>query len=180
MMTTNNSRQQNAGKIRAIFSAFWSRRNQRERHLLSAALGFILLVLIYLILIGPALRGRTRLQKELPSLRMQSVELQALISSTKNFSTHSVERMNSPLTKDDLEIGLKNKGLHALSTMVSGDTALVKFSSVTFSVLFDWLNEAQKTSHWQVVDVNITTAAGTAVSTDTVDATISLRQQSHE
>ena len=184
-MTTIQSNKQASGKMRAMISTFWSQRNQRERRLLSAAAGFILLVLMYVVLIDPALRGRTRLQKELPNLRLQSVELQALISTAGNLSAHPAEQTNFPLTKDDLETSLKNKGLHSQSTTVSGDTALVKFSGVAFTILFDWLNDAQKTAHWQVVEANITAVAAPAsatdkVATDTVDATITLRQQRHE
>ncbi|MGS0743506.1 type II secretion system protein GspM [Glaciimonas sp. GG7] len=165
-------------KIHAMASSFWSQRNQRERRMLSCAAAFIVMVLIYLVLIDPALKGRARLQKELPTLRSQAALLELLTikaAAVASVSTPSATPAAWPFTKAGIEASLKSKALRVQSVEQSGDTATMAFSAVPFAVLFDWLTEVQKSAHWQVGIANISTGSGQP---DSVNASITLRQTS--
>jgi general secretion pathway protein M len=63
---------------RLSFSEFWAVRDASERAMLSAAFVAAILGLIYALLIDPALTGRKQLNNDLPLLRQQVAQLQAL------------------------------------------------------------------------------------------------------
>ena len=178
--STNNPIQQTWQKISTPLSLYWTQRNQREQRLLAAAGALILIAVIYLLLLDPALSGRARLQKDLPALRQQAAELQALTAKAISLSGQQAERPASPLTKEAIETALKSKGLNPQSVVLSGDMAKVQLSAVAFAGLLDWLDEAQKTAHWQVADANVTAPAGTNAQPGIVNATVTLWQQKHE
>jgi general secretion pathway protein M len=179
-MSTRNPLQQTWGKISTSASHYWAQRNQRERRLLAVAAALILIALIYLLLLNPALSGRARLQKDLPLLRQQAAELQALTAKAASLSNQSAERPASPLSKDAVEAALKSKGLNPQSVALSGDMAKVQLSAVAFPGLLDWLDDAQKNAHWQVVDANVSAAGGANAQPGIVNATVTLWQQKHE
>ena len=180
VMSTSNPLQQTWQKISTPVSLYWARRNQRERRLLAAAGVLILIAVIYLLLLDPALSGRARLQKDLPALRQQAAELQALTAKAISLSGQQAERPASQLTKEAVETALKSKGLNPQSVVLSGDMAKVQLSAVAFAGLLDWLDDAQKNAHWQVVDANVTAAGGANAQPGIVNATVTLWQQKHE
>lgn len=176
MTSARNALHQFWEKYRALVSAYWSQRSQRERNLLGWAAALILLALIYLLLIDPALSGRTRLQKNLPMLRQQAAELQSLTAKVASLSSQLSERPAVPLSKEALETALKSKGLNPKDVVFNGDMAKVQLPAVAFAGLLDWLDDAQKTMHWQVVEANVSALPEPGV----VNAAVTLWQQKHE
>src|SRR5471032_3217895 len=65
-------------QARANGAAFWAARTEQERRLLGVAGPVLGVLLVYGLLIAPALRGRERLQKDLAVVRQQAAVLQAL------------------------------------------------------------------------------------------------------
>jgi len=61
--------------------------------------------------------------------------------------------------------------------LISGDFAKVQLADVAFAGLLDWLDEVQKTAHWQVTDATVT-AVGTQAGW--VNGSVTLRQLKHE
>ncbi|WP_050808674.1 type II secretion system protein GspM [Collimonas fungivorans] len=181
-MSTSNSNplQQAWEKISIPANQYWAQRNQRERRLLAGAGALILVAVIYLLLLDPALSGRARLQKDLPALRQQAAELQSLTAKALSLSGQAAERPAAPLSKEAVETALKSKGLNPQSVALSGDMAKVQLSAVAFAGLLDWLDDAQKNAHWQVVDANISAATGANAQPGIVNATVTLWQQKHE
>ncbi|AIY43764.1 General secretion pathway protein M [Collimonas arenae] len=180
MTSTRNPLRQAWDRIATPAGAYWAQRNQRERRLLSVAGVVILLAIIYLLLLDPALNGRSRLQKDLPALRQQAAELQSLTAKAVALSGQIAERPASPLSKEAVESALKSKGLSAQSVTLNGDMAKVQLSSIAFAGLLDWLDDAQKNSQWQVVDANVTALGGATPQPGIVNATVTLLQQKHE
>jgi len=154
---------------------FWQQRQPRERVMLSCGLAVVLSALVYLLLIDPALSGRMRLQKSLPVLRQQAAELQLLTARAATLSGRTAQLV-APLSKGAIDTALTGKGLMAKSVVMSGDFAKVQLSDVAFAGLLDWLDEVQKTAHWQVADATVTLSAQAGV----VNASVTLSQQTHE
>ncbi|KAF3996612.1 type II secretion system protein GspM [Glaciimonas immobilis] len=179
-MSTSSSKHPTIGKLQASLGSFWAQRNRSERRLLTSLIVFIVVALVYLTFVDPARQGRTRLQKELPTLHQQSAELQALIAKAAALPARQASANILPLSKDTLEASIKSKGLNPQSVIVNGETAKVQFSGVAFAALFDWLNDAQKNAHWQVSEANVNASSGRDVQSDSVNATITLLQQHHE
>jgi len=158
------------------FLEFWRERNAHERAMLTAAVAVIIFALIYIMLINPPLSGRIRLNSELPALRQQVAQLQALVKEAVTLSGKPVPTV-SAITEEGIAAELANKGLKPKTSTLSNDgQAQVEFSSASFAAFLDWLNEMQKKSRLSVVNANIVVLP----KPDTVNATVILRQQRNE
>jgi general secretion pathway protein M len=157
------------------FTEFWDGRDARERAALTAAAAVAILGLFYAVLIGPALTGRERLNQELPTLRQQLAQLQALAREAASLAGTN-PTATAPLTKESLEASLLRQGLKAETVALTGDIARIQLSSVSFAALMAWLDEMQKTALLSVIDANIIALA----QPDMVNATLTLRQTKSE
>lgn len=156
-------------------SELWNARNPRERAMLSAAAAVAGLGLIYVVLIAPALSGRDQLNKNLPVLRQQVAQLQALSKEAAGLSDRTAQSV-APISKESIEAALARKGLKPQSVGLTGDIVRVQLPSVSFAGLLDWLDDMQKTSLLSVVDANIVALS----QPDMVNATLTLRQPKSE
>lgn len=157
-------------------SAFWNARDARERKLLAAAIAVLTIALVYLLLIDPALSGREQLNKNLPALRQQVAELQALSKEAGNLSAKGAQAV-VPLSKESLETSLERKGLKPQNlALTGGDTVRVQWAAVPFAGVVNWIDEMQRTALLSVVEANVTALPEAGM----VNATLTLRQQKNE
>jgi general secretion pathway protein M len=164
------------GQSRLSFSEFWAARVARERAMLAVAALVVTLGLVYALLIGPALSGRERLNKNLPVLRMQVAQMQAM---SKEAAATMAGKSAAPMlamSKQNIEAALARNGLKPQSVMLTGDFAKVQLASAPFSGTLNWLDDMQKTALLSVVDANIVALA----QPDMVNATFTLHQQRNE
>jgi len=160
---------------RQSFSEFWAVRDTRERAMLAVAALVVTFGLAYALLIDPALSGRDQLNKNLPVLRQQVAQMQALSKETAALSGKSASPLIA-MSKENIEAALARNGLKPQSVMLTGDFAKVQLSAVSFAGTLNWLDDMQKTALLSVVDANIVVLA----QPDMVNATFTLRQPSHE
>ena len=165
----------NFQRIRERAGAFWSDRNPKERQQMLAIGAVIAAALIYLVLLEPALSGRAQLRKSLPDLRQKSAEMQQLAQQAAALVSN-IAPPPPQLTKDSIEAALASKGLKAQSVVITEDSVRVQMSTASFAGLVDWLDDAQKVMRLSVIDTTITALPGS----DTVSATLTLRQQKNE
>ena len=160
---------------RQTFLEFWAARDARERFMLAVAALVVAFGLVYILLINPALAGRDSLNKNLPLLRLQVAQMQAL---AKQAAVLSVKSAVPPaaMSKENIEAALARNGLKPQSVLLTGDYAKVQLASVSFSATMDWLDDMQQTALLSVVDANIVALP----KPDMVNATFTLRQPSHE
>lgn len=163
------------GGIKQSVSTFWEARDRRERRMLLGALVVIMLALFYLLLIDPALSGRTDLEKRLPVLRQQAAEVQGMAKEAGSLAGDNAAAV-PPLTRESLESSLNARGLKAKNVSVSGELAKVQLEAVSFAGMVDWLDELQKASRVVVVDAGVEAQA----QNDVVNANLTLRQQRTE
>lgn len=160
---------------RQSFSEFWAVRDARERAMLSMAALVITFGLTYALLIDPALSGRDQLNKNLPVLRQQAAQLQALSKEAAALSVKSAAPLIA-MSKENIEAALARNGLKPQSVILTGDFAKVQLAATSFADTLHWLDEMQKTALLSVVDANVVALA----QPDMVNATFTLRQSSHE
>jgi len=160
-----------AAQAQEKWASFWQARNQRERRILVLALGVAIFALVYGLLLDPALSGRARLQQELPQLRQQVAQMQAMVREAA--ALPQAGTAIEPLSRQGLEAGLASKGLKPQNLAISGEIVRLQLEGVTFAALLDWLDEAQKTSLLAVSEANILVQAQPGI----VNATLTLRQQ---
>lgn len=151
---------------------YWNARAPRERSILAALGGVVLLALLYLLLIEPALSGRAQLQKTLPGLRGQVSQVQGMsreLSATKP----SGDAAAQPATRENIEASLTRAGLKAQSVTVTGELIRVQMNAVSFAGVAAWLEQVAKSLGISVSEASIVAQA----QADTVNATLTLRQQ---
>ena len=170
-------------QARKTCAEFWAARDARERAMLAAAAAVVSLALFYALLIDPALTGRERLGKNLPLLRQQVAQLQALAKQAKTLAAQSAQPESgnlatapSAITKELIEAALTRNGLKPKSVTLSGDFAKVQLAAVSFAGTLTWLNNMQTSAQITVIDANIVALS----QPDLVDATLTLRQRSNE
>jgi len=160
---------------RQSFSEFWAVRDARERAMLAVAALVVTVGLAYALLIDPALSGRDQLNKNLPVLRQQVAQMQALSKEAAALSGKSASPLIA-MSKENIEAALARNGLKPQSVMLTGDFAKVQLSAVSFAGTLNWLDDMQKTALLSVVDANIVVLA----QPDMVNAMFTLRQPGNE
>ncbi len=160
---------------RQSLSEFWIAREARERAMLVAAAVVIAFGLIYALLVDPALAGRNQLNNNLPVLRQQAAQLQALAKEAVALSGKSATPV-AVMSREGIEAALLHKGLKPQNVTLAGDVAKVQLAAVTFSVMLNWLDEMQKTAQLSVADANFVALAQPGM----VDVTLTLRQHRNE
>jgi general secretion pathway protein M len=164
-------------RYRLALSEFWNARNERERKQLLLAAIVVVLGLTYMLLLEPAYLGSKQLQKSLPTLRQQAAEVQAM-SLQASALGRETPPPPPPMTRESIEAALTRAGLKPQNVAIIGtNLAKVQLSSVSFAGMAVWLDDMRKTARVGVADANIT-AQGQ--SPDTVNATLTLRQQTIE
>lgn len=161
-------------ELRQRADAFWAERNKRERNLLIAAAVVIVVGIFYALLIDPALSGRRTLEKQLPALRRQTAEVQALAREAGNLRSNAVTP--PAVTKESIDASLNGRGLKAQNVMVNGELVRVQLNAASFSGLLDWLTDMQRGARLSVLDATVEAQA----QPDTVNANLTLRQQRGE
>lgn len=154
------------------FAAFWQERSQQERRLLSFTAIFGGAALIYLLGFAPAINGHTQLQKDMPKMRMDAVEMQAMIQQAQQYAAAAAPNV-TPITKESLESMLSQRGLTPTSVSLTSDFAIIKLSNVPFATLAAWLAEVQKTSRISVLEASIVAQPVLG----NVNANLTLKQQ---
>lgn len=162
--------------LRAAAAAFWSARTDQERRFLTAGGIVVGLALVYAILVDPALTGRERLRSELPQLRQETAEMQALAAQAAQLAAQ-VPPPARPLSRDALAAALAARGLKEQNLTVTGDYVKVEFKGVQFAGLATWLDAARREERLAVQEAKIVAQDGKDDSAGLVDATLTLRQE---
>lgn len=162
-------------EIRDALSAFWGVRNEREKKQIVLAATVAVIGLVYLFLIEPAYLGRVQLQKSLPALRQQAVEMEALSNEAKALAGITPPPVPD-MTKEGIEALLTRAGAKPQSVTLTGDFAKLQFSSVSFASLASALDELKRNARISVVDANINALP----QQDVVNAAFTLRQQKND
>jgi len=158
-------------QARANGAAFWAARTEQERRFLGVGGAVLGVLLVYGLLIAPALSGRERLQKDLPVLRQQAAELQAL--ALQAGALKAQPNVTPPaMTGDSIKASLAAHGLSAQSIGMTGEYAKLQLNGVSFPGLVDWLDALRRDGRINVQDASII-AQNTA---GLVDATLTLHQ----
>lgn len=150
---------QGLGNLRASAAAFWSARTEQERRFLAVG-GIVLgLAFVYAVFIDPALSGRDRLRKELPPLRQQAAEMQALAAQAAQLAAQPPAQPQ-PLSRETVTAALTARGLTAQNIAVTGDYVKAEFKGVQFAGLVTWLDAVRRENRLVVQDAKISAQQG--------------------
>lgn len=163
------------GAISESVAAFWRGRNERERAILIFGSLALALLLMYAIFFGPALSGREKLSKDLPTLRQQAAELQILAKQAAELNNGGAQETD-PISQESIAASLSSRGFKPQNLSVTDDSVRVQLNPVSFANLLDWIDEEQRASRLTVIEANFVALS----QPDTVNATLTLRQQRSE
>jgi general secretion pathway protein M len=152
-------------------AAFWQARTEQERSFLGVGGAVLGLALFYAVLIAPALEGRAKLNLELPQLRQQAAELQALALEAASLRGQTVIAP-PPMSRDGISAGLTARGLTAQSITMTGEYAKLQLNGVSFAGLITWLDAIRADGRITVQDASITAQSTPGL----VNATLTLHQ----
>lgn len=148
------------GRIRV----WWIGLGRRERMLTAAAGSFALLALLYLVTLEPAWKARARLDAELPRLRAQVAEIDALAQEAKQLASRGVAVESASAAKVALEQALARANLGTVQVSVLDERRLaVTAKGVPVSSWLAWAEEAARESRLRVAAARISRTAVRAV-----------------
>jgi general secretion pathway protein M len=152
-------------------NALWLARTEQERRFLAVGGAVVLLAVLYLLLVDPALEGRSQLRRQLPQMRQQAAELQALAQEANTLARAPATQI-PPITREAVDSSLNGRGLKPQSLSMTGEYIKLQLNNVPFAGLAGWLDEQRRANRVLVQDATVTAlpVAGQ------VDASLTLRQ----
>ncbi|ATQ73656.1 general secretion pathway protein GspM [Massilia violaceinigra] len=158
-------------RLKDQMALYWMARTEQERKFLGIGGALAALLLVYALFLAPALEGSARLRAELPQLKQQKAQLEALAKTAAELSGQTPPQV-TPMSRETLSASLTARGIKPESLSMTGEYAKLQVSGVAFSNLFAWLEAQRLENRISVLEAAITasTPAGQ------VDATVTLRQ----
>lgn len=148
----------------AQLRAWWVGLGRRERALTAAAGSFALLVFIYLAALEPAWKARARLDVELPRLRAQAAEIDALAQEAKRLTSGGVAAESAGAARVALEQALARANLGGVRVAVLDERRLtVSAKGVPVTQWLAWAEEAARESRLSIAAVRISRTSVRAV-----------------
>lgn len=150
---------------------YWNARTTQEQKFLAVGGGVVLLALVYSLFIGPAVEGRSNLQKALPELRQQAAQVQAMAAEAQALSGTGAPQV-VPMTQESLTASLGARSIKPESITMTGEFAKVQVKEVAFANLVTWLDAQRRESRIMVQDMELAGQGAEGM----VGGTLTLRQ----
>ena len=146
--------------------ARWAGLAPRERRFVAGGALLVVATIVYLALFEPAWQGRRKIQAELPALRSQVGQIDALANEARQLAAIPAVDETPQALRRQFEQSLAAAGLkdHVTQMNFSGGVLDVRFSAVPFAGWVAWLDSALRETRLRVVDAVVTRDAvnGTA------------------
>ncbi|MGZ3183233.1 MAG: type II secretion system protein GspM [Telluria sp.] len=149
----------------------WNARTEQERRFLSVGGAVVGAALLYALLIAPALEGRAKLRTQIPELRQQAAQVQALAAQAAELARQPVAQV-TPMTQESLMGSFGARGVKPESITMTGDFARIQLKGASFAGVVATLDALRREGRVLAQDVNVTAAGGEGI----VDGTLTVRQ----
>jgi general secretion pathway protein M len=135
----------------AALRAWWLGLAQRERRMTAGAVAFVSLALLYVVAIEPAWKSRARLDAELPRLREQSREIEALAKEAKSLGQRGVAVTSASAARGLLEQSLARAHLGPAEIVLADERRLtVSLKNVPAGQWLAWIEETARESRMRI------------------------------
>jgi general secretion pathway protein M len=140
--------------------ARWTALAQRERIMVVGATALAAAVLLFLVAIEPAWKARARSSAELPRLREQAAELQALVQEAKLLRGRGAAAYAPDAAKDAIVQSLAQAAL-AMARVVTVDERHIAVSAkgVPVTQWLIWVEQAARESRLRIATAQIAATA---------------------
>jgi general secretion pathway protein M len=158
-------------QLRERLAVAWLARTEQERKLLTIGGAVAAVLLVYALGIAPAVSGRAQLEKTLPQLRQDAAQMRAMALEAGALAGQPAQQVQ-PITRDSLAASLAAVSITPVSLAVTGETARMQLTGVSFANLVGWLDAQRREARMAVQEAAITAREPAGQ----VDATLTLRQ----
>jgi general secretion pathway protein M len=143
---------------------WWQGLGRRERTLVAAAAALALAAALYVVAIEPAWRTRARLGDELPRLRAQAAEVDALALEARQLARRGAASAPAGALRTALEQSPSAAQLRGASVTAADERRLVVSVQATpVTPWLAWLEQAARESRLRVARVQISRTAARGV-----------------
>jgi general secretion pathway protein M len=125
---------------------FWAERAPRERAILALGGGVLAVALLFWLAIEPAWSGYRVLERNLPQLRAQAAQLEALLTEVKTLKARpQVATLSAAEARTAVEKSLAARGLKAtrIVPLTDGDLQMT-FANVPYAAWTIWLSATER------------------------------------
>lgn len=139
--------------------ARWRALAPRERRLVALATVTVALGLIWSLAIEPAWRGRQRLSSEIPALRAQVAQIEALAAEARRLGETGSAAMPARTVREELQRSAAGAGLQATLVPAAddrGDRIEMRFEAAPLGAWLSWLDGAQRSLRLRTVRASVT------------------------
>lgn len=133
----------------------WSKRELRERRILSFVALICVLSVIYLLGIDPAVRNRQNLEKSIPQLKQNAAKMSDLAAQYSIVSKSLADGV-TPITREAIEATLARRNIKTQSLSVTNEIVRFQVNVVAYSNMMEWLLEMQKAARLTVEEIRVT------------------------
>jgi general secretion pathway protein M len=158
-------------QLRERLAVAWLARTEQERTFLTIGGAVAAALLVYALAIAPAVSGRAALEKALPQLRQDAAQMRAMAAEAGELARQPAQQVQ-PITRDSVAASLAAVSITPVSLTVSGETARMQLTGVSFANLVGWLDAQRREARLGVQEAAITAKEPAGQ----VDATLTLRQ----
>ncbi len=139
------------------FLGWWRERAPRERRILLAGAGILLVALVWLVAFEPAWVGRQRLAEQLPVQRAELARMASMIEEARALEATTGVASTGGSVRSSLEKSLAAAGLSdGVQIEERGDRFDLRFPAVPFAAWIDWVALTVRESKVRVIDAKLT------------------------
>lgn len=144
--------------------AWWQGLNRRERTMTALGASLVALVLLYLVAIEPAWKARARLATELPRLRAQVAEVEALAQEAGRLKGAGIAAQSPEAAKTALEQAAARGNLGGVHVAVTDQRRLsASAKGVPAAQWLAWLETSARESRLRIAQVRMSRTATRAL-----------------
>ncbi|HKA39553.1 MAG TPA: type II secretion system protein GspM [Burkholderiales bacterium] len=148
----------------ARLRAWWLGLARRERVMTAAAAALVLLALLFLVAIEPAWKTRARLAAELPKLRAQVQEVDALAQEARGLQGRGVAAESAGAARAALEQSLARANLAGARVAALDERRIaVNSAGVPVAQWLAWAEEAARESRLRIATVRLSRGSVRAI-----------------
>lgn len=148
----------------ASFRRWWAERPQRERRLLKLCAALLSAAVVWWLGMGPAIESISRSEEQLPRLRYEAAQLDALLIEAQTLNRRSAGKIPAADVPRALNTSLQRAGVPAKAMPASPEAVSrlrvweIRFDSVSAAQLMEWLGGLSSQLPLTVVSVDIARA----------------------
>ncbi len=125
--------------------------------MLVTCVSVIALAIVYLVMFEPAWKGRRALAAELPQLRAQVAQIDAMAVEARRLAALPAGNDSPHVMRQAFESSIDAAGMRQYVSQIklSGEVLDVRFKEVPFAVWVDWIDAALRETRLRVVDAAV-------------------------